>query len=496
MGEISTSSPTFLSVVRQWPVASNIAETLPAGSLINLARTSSSLREALHGFGPLVTGEPENHSPLDDTGGNVRLRKELHLGNHRTPYWEGLKKIAPFTCSSKTHTKGDKTRSCLYCSTPICESCVVKHSFGKSEHTFKNRCRFMCRSCWDKGNPHRERRYSGRWDAAAKYSYKSASQARDCCTCTSRDGWVCNDCKDKQNAVANGDGSKVCFGENCGMILEEDKDRRRICLWCDKPIPRGRASFKSRIAFDHKFMDIREREMSSQLADFQEYDSNRRRHMTRSRRDMRGDEAVKDDPDADVPQFLRNLDVVNYQRFPINLPTGDEIYASKHGLWRYNENFLTCFRETCLEHKDATLLQSITSAGSPEPSRMDTNAQRRAKMRARMGRLADNCEETSDINQHSSEGAKAHREDNEEDEEDGKELEDHDDSYDDCDDETDMIILGHDEILGAQKGTDTQPQSESSNTGAGPPQIQPGEEPPEYGADTLILESGDAMHSD
>ena len=202
MSETSAASLTLLSVVRQWPVARNIAEHLPAGSLINLARCSTSLRLMLHGFDMPATLEDEvttdsgTRPNSDDVMLDVRPRQALQIGAHNTRYWEGLKRAAQFTCSSKTHTKGDKTRSCIYCSMPICESCVVKHSFGKNENTFKNRCRFMCQHCWDIGNIQKEWRWRERPNPAGEYSHKSAAEDRQYCTCTSKDGWVCNDCKE------------------------------------------------------------------------------------------------------------------------------------------------------------------------------------------------------------------------------------------------------------------------------------------------------------
>jgi hypothetical protein len=68
-----------------------------------------------------------------------------------------------------------------------------------------------------------------------------------------------------------------------------------------------------------------------------------------SRREMRGDEAVKEDPDADLPQFVRHLDTINYRSYMDEsaVPTGDTVYASKRGYWRYNKEFLLKMKSRC-----------------------------------------------------------------------------------------------------------------------------------------------------
>jgi len=510
MSENSAALPTLLSVVSQWPVASNVAQHLPAGSLINLARSSTSLREILHGFEAPSTSESRTHISSErrsrtsskDANKDVWPSNEvLYIGAHHTPYWEGLKRLAPFTCSSRSHTKGDNTKSCRYCSMPICESCVVKHSFGKNENTFKNRCRFMCQCCWDTANVRKERRYSGRVSGAGEDSYKSAAAAREFCICTSKDGWVCNDCKEKQNTEARVDGTKVCFGQNCALILGEDKDRRKICLWCDKPVPRGRASMESRIAFDHKMRDARGREISSQLADLDEYERNRRRQMLMSRRELRGDEAVENDPDADIQQFLRNLDMFNYQGlvfcrecFSGVQPNGDEVYASKHGRWKYNSHFLKCFMRKCRSHNNVAALRSVTSpdpADAPMPkTNMDLwmmKGRRKLDEQAEMEQLDPALHSSSNSSLHRLEAQLAEEElpdaEANPDQRGGFDTEDEDQEVDDG-------------TAQSQQEREAQTRHDESSSGPGVAEVRPGERPPEYGADTLILESGDPMDSE
>jgi hypothetical protein len=542
------TSPTLVSIVRQWPIATNIAQNLSVGSLITLARTSSSLRAALHGleysvdYEADVSGEKPTVGKSDECGKGVRPRKMVQPGDHRTPYWEGLKRVAQFTCSSKTHTKGDKTRSCLYCSIPICESCVVKHSFGKNENTFKNRCRFMCQRCWDAGNRQKEFRYTGKRDAPERDPHKFAGEARRLCECTGKDGWVCNDCKEKQNTSMRVNGSDVCFGQDCEMKLEDDKDRRKICLWCDNPVPRGRPSIRSSLAFDQKLMmdakefliytEEREREpcLTKAQAEYYENNVHRPSPMLLSRRDMRGNHAVKDDPDADVQQYLRNLEVFNYQQFAWERPSGDEIYDSKLGKWRYSSDFLRCFMKRCTKHRDVAFLKTVTSLDprdapysktnmdlwmmkaswtldelaevggftesletefgaflESEPARTETgdwgeeqtlaDEQTLAEERTLAGEETPCEERTVDktVSRPRSKGSKVREEDQ--------------------DGDGEFTIIHDDETSEAREATAGPAYHDEQSFEPSPGEIQPEEQPPEYGADTLVLETGDALGS-
>ncbi|KAL2421835.1 hypothetical protein ABEF95_008399 [Exophiala dermatitidis] len=89
-------------------------------------------------------------------------------------------------------------------------------------------------------------------------------------------------------------------------------------------------------------VEARARNAASRQADLEEYNKRRLKLMRMSRREMRGDEAVKDDPDADLPQFVRHLDTLNYRSYMSDraAPSGDAIYDSKRGYWRYTREFL------------------------------------------------------------------------------------------------------------------------------------------------------------
>ena len=359
----AASSSTLLSIVRPWPIAINLAIHLPAGDLINLARTNSSLRAALHGFDPpfqLSTQEATlEFSPKQG------VRSSLHIGHHRTSYWEELKHAAPFLCASSTHTKGSTPRPCRYCSSPICEACIVRDFFAKpSENTFKNRSRFLCKGCWTSGTPHKRMRFISEIELGTSERYTFAPGTGDFCACTNKgNGWICIPCKKIQNAEAKSSGFRQCFGEGCSELLEDDKDRRRICLWCDKPMLPGRASVESRLAFDQKMMDVRARRPASD----EESTRKRQKLLRISRRELRGEFAVGKDSESDTPEFIRHLDTVNYERFMKRkvTPSGERIYQSKMGRWTYDREFLLNFRMWCHKIPIPSHLGAIT-AGDDE----------------------------------------------------------------------------------------------------------------------------------
>ena len=175
-----------------------------------------------------------------------------------------------------------------------------------------------------------------------------------------------------QNAEANTSGSRLCFGEACSVTLEEDKDRRRICLWCDRPMLRGRASFESRLAFDQKMQDARAKRSLS----FEDRTRKQQNLYRMSRRELRGNEAVEQDPLADAPQFVRHLDTVNYQRFMRreHAPSGEQVYRSKLGRWVYDRNFLIEIGKRCKRLPSRGEFRNLTTGDGKEPGRTNLEA--------------------------------------------------------------------------------------------------------------------------
>ena len=339
------------------------------------------------------------------------------------------------------------------------------------------------------------------------------------------------------------------------MKLEDDKDRRKICLWCDKPLPRGRASMQSRLAFDQKLimMDASERVVSvpEKCYDVESPQTWRDRILL-SRRDIRGNYAVKDDPDADVRQYLRYLDIVDYKSLCQELPMANEIWGSKLGEWKYNTGFLRCFMKKCTKHKDAASLKKATSVDPPGPFQLNTNMDvwmmkaRRTlhepfkagtfgeSMASELGAafdwdmmedydwaeeqtlaealmLADEqtlaeertlAEQTlADERTLAGEQALAEEQTLPKEEKLSKEV-DHPSSKESKaesgkqEQDDSFIVLQDDEVSEARKGTQGQARPDQQSSETGPPDVQHGERPPEYGAVTRILERGDGTESE
>ncbi|OCT51580.1 hypothetical protein CLCR_08092 [Cladophialophora carrionii] len=361
----ASASPNIEQLLSRWPVASTLSRRLPVGDLIVVSRLSVTLRALLHGFElPATTAETPNS-----------VRPELHIGHHGTVYWQRLKHRAPFECSSRTHTKGPAPKPCRYCSRPICDACIVRDSLFKGhENTFPNRVRYLCKQCWESGNDSQTRRYpldvtpgsehsSGSPSSSSSSSltrkqwYDPSGSTRDYCTCTLKtDGILCLECKDAQNRSAVSSCSTStpssetrCHGQSCtNTLTAEDIDRRRICLWCNKALPRQLGG-TTRHHWTQKVIEARARHAASRSADVEEWNRKRLRERTMSRREMRGDDAVRDDPDADVPQLVRHLDTINYQNYmaPSAAPSPDAVFASKTGYWRYSRDFMLAMRSRC-----------------------------------------------------------------------------------------------------------------------------------------------------
>jgi hypothetical protein len=353
------------ALITIWPVALCLSSHLSTDDLVATARCSTGLRAALHGFG--LPSEPSESSQ--------NVRESIYVGLHGTPYWQGLKDVTAKTCSSKTHTKGDKVHNCRLCSALICEACIVRSSFARGkEETFKNRVRFFCHDCWIQDVPSKSERYplnppsSGYKADPSRSSEQNTSYS--VCRCTLKsDGWLCIECKDRQNYEAVSSERLTCHGSACSKFVGPDYEGRRICIWCNLSLPRH-VGHAARTAWTQKIIEARQRNALSRQADVFEYQVKRRKMMRMSRREMRGDVAVEGDADADSPQFIRHLDsCCNYRNHMREhaAPSGHDVYASKRGYWRYSTPFLVEIGKRCTrskQQKQYRYLKGVTSQGS------------------------------------------------------------------------------------------------------------------------------------
>ncbi|RMZ87752.1 hypothetical protein DV736_g5020, partial [Chaetothyriales sp. CBS 134916] len=104
-----------------------------------------------------------------------------------------------------------------------------------------------------------------------------------------------------------------------------------------------------RHVWTQQMIDARQRSIAAYSADLEEYNRTRVSNLLMTRRELRGDAAVKDDRDADKLRFVRHLDTLNYFNYmpARDAPTGQEVYDSKRGYWRYNKNFMLYMRRRC-----------------------------------------------------------------------------------------------------------------------------------------------------
>jgi hypothetical protein len=365
-----TVGPRLQDIVSPWPIASNISHHLGAGDLISLARTNSKLRAVLHGF--------EQPTPLEDwrlRNARTAIRCSVNVGGHATPYWTSLKDATTFTCYSATHIRGDKCRPCRSCSRPICETCIVRSSLKRGyENTFHHRIRNLCPGCWQKGSPTKSRRYSLNSNRSHAEWYAGNKLGDTHCICTLKaDGWLCEECKDRQNQQAVSSESKICHGEQCNNSLGDSPERRRICTWCQKTLPTAPSA---RAVWTQEMVEAKQRTMAALSADLEEYNRLRPKTLRMSRRELRGDAAVRFYSDPDKLQYVRHLDAINYESFisKKSAPTGQEIFDSKRGYWRYNRQFLLSFRR--LAHRVPPPIGDLTHITSATSEFARTNVQK------------------------------------------------------------------------------------------------------------------------
>lgn len=221
-----TGGSDILDLVSQYPIFRSIVENLRFWDLIQFSRTSTSVRSVCHGFIQDSSYEGPEHIP------NTRIKVALRLGQHNTSTWRLYKSLTSKHCSEPDHTKGDEGLGCRLCSRPVCFACIVKHSFGKEEHTFLLRGRALCEQCLGSGNPHSEH-ILVQGNCAVKIAYDRLSL----CQCASQDGILCSGCKEKQNEDSSHKYKQRCAGNRCYNPVNTNSPAVRVCLWCDLALP-------------------------------------------------------------------------------------------------------------------------------------------------------------------------------------------------------------------------------------------------------------------
>lgn len=237
--DIFKTMASLLELLYAYPILETLAAVLPLGDLFNLSKTNSTCRALLHGFSVRSLQKPSSLKAV---------RPALFIGRHNNSHWKNLKAKSPLFCSEPQHTRGAKIKGCLMCSMPVCEACVIKASFGKrDENTFPNRMRSLCDECFSSGNPHKETSLKGD-EKIVLTSYAMRTE----CICTAKDGHLCLRCKTKQNSSLKIRNNQ-CYGTGCPKS-KLDGLERRVCLWCDLPLPRERSRAESRRDYDARHL--------------------------------------------------------------------------------------------------------------------------------------------------------------------------------------------------------------------------------------------------
>ena len=222
--------PALLDLLCQYPILEPVVTALTFGDLLNLSRVSSQYRAALHDF---------SIAEADFSW------RDVYIGQHQTPLWEGLKSKALRTCMEPKHKANNhKVRSCRLCPRLICEACMIRDSYtNRNDNPFQNRIRSLCMGCTSQNRPY-PRAFVGLLVQSNNFLT---------CRCTAKEGVLCGGCKASQNTKCVGE-SLRCFGEGCeAEVLGQGG--ARVCIWCDRHISRTLAD--SRREYDVRHLNAR-----------------------------------------------------------------------------------------------------------------------------------------------------------------------------------------------------------------------------------------------
>lgn len=129
----------------------------------------------------------------------------------------------------------------------------------RGEKTFENRHRALCAICWHRGNFTKKhpvcRPGHDQGFQVGETPYRELAAGGFFCTCTAKDGHICQRCKNEQNSAASME-MKLCFGLNCNNSsqLRPIGSPARICLWCCRPLPLKHFLAESRREYDARHM--------------------------------------------------------------------------------------------------------------------------------------------------------------------------------------------------------------------------------------------------
>ena len=117
--------PELIDLLFPWPVVSTLASHLGIGDLLHLSRVNSEVRAVLHGF----PRPRQSTQPNQKDEGDAEVRQDIFVGWHQNPYWKHLKSLTQMSCAESDHRKGYHFGLCRYCSSPVCDACIVRVGF-------------------------------------------------------------------------------------------------------------------------------------------------------------------------------------------------------------------------------------------------------------------------------------------------------------------------------------------------------------------------------
>jgi len=184
---------TLALLFSHYTVVTELAKMITTGDLIQLSRTSSTIRETL-------------------------LQSRAH--------WERLVSLTSLDCSERDHIKGEKIKGCRICSMPVCETCIVRADFFGQNGTYSNRIRTFCDTCWSATD------FSDT-DLTPQDLVNYAAPVL--CECVAKDGWLCSSCRaiERSELVYN---KRVCATDGCDNP-HNSSEKHRVCTWCQHPLP-------------------------------------------------------------------------------------------------------------------------------------------------------------------------------------------------------------------------------------------------------------------
>ena len=220
------------------PVRRILLSGLPAGDLSSLSRTSSTTGDFLRDFEDTSGTRKIPQSTNGDLPSSVSRHSTVQLAE---PEAERLP-----LCSEPEHVQGTRVRGCLSCAMPVCETCIIRASFGqRDDRTFASRARSLCPDCYNLGNAFKGKLSDGLEDDDTE---NQLDPGEPFCVCSAKDGHLCLKCKAAQKSDSRVNRDK-CHGRGCSRT-KVGGFPSQVCLWCGLRLPSEHNRVRTRREYD------------------------------------------------------------------------------------------------------------------------------------------------------------------------------------------------------------------------------------------------------